>query len=276
MSLLILPPVSKLGLQICKLNSPKTFNAFNDAMYNQLTEALQDAVANDFCSGFLLTGDGVFFSAGADLSNGSTHNNNNNNNNNNLPNIEYSPVWKFMHAVMTFPKLLLAAVNGRGAIGIGVTLLLHFDLVYTSASSKFWIPFTRLALVPEFGVGHLLPKICGRAKANRLLLLGEEIGASEAVEFGICSTIVPNSENVCDRLQSDVESKLLALPHGSRTAGVFVDLIRTRTNRTEGIEKIVMAELCVLRERFARGEVSDAAKVLMNRNKSKSKRTSKL
>ena len=117
-------------------------------------------------------------------------------------------VHKNRYALITYPKLLMAAVNGRGAIGIAVTLLLHCDIVYCSQRSKFWIPFTRLALVPEFASGHLLPKICGKARTNRLLLLGEEITAREAAgEFGIVTRVVDSSssKDVVQTLVDDVE-----------------------------------------------------------------------
>ncbi len=50
-----------------------------------------------------------------------------------------------MMTILSFPKIIAAAVNGP-AIGIGVTLLFHCDLSYCTSNATFWIPFTRLAL----------------------------------------------------------------------------------------------------------------------------------
>jgi len=184
-----------------------------------------------------------------------------------------------MTSMLSFPKLLMSAVNGRGCIGIAVTLLLHCDLVYSVEGAKFWIPFTRLALVPEFASGWILPGICGKARANRLLLLGEEITAREACEsFGIVTKVVPKGKDVVEEIVSDVENLLLKLTHGAETGAVFVDLIRRRTNRKEDMELIILEELRVLRDRVNKGEVLDAAKVMMANKKSskKNKRRSNL
>lgn len=59
-----------------------------------------------------------------------------------------------MLAMMRFPKIIAAAVNGP-AVGIGVTLLLHCDLCYCTKDVTFWSPFSRLAIGTKLSIPTL-------------------------------------------------------------------------------------------------------------------------
>ena len=127
---------------IVSLWRPHVKNAFHDDLYLDLIDVLASVTADRTVSAIVLTGTGHYFSSGADLKNGSF-----------LPEEEndrgrdtvHKPAGRFMMALLAFPKIIAAAVQGP-AVGIGVTLLLHCDLVYCTERSTFWAPFTRLAL----------------------------------------------------------------------------------------------------------------------------------
>ena len=84
---------------------------------------------------------------------------------------------------------IVAAVHGN-AVGIGTTMLFHCDLVMAEEGSRFSMPFVDLGLVPEAASSLLLPRLAGRRRAARYLLLGEPFGAEEALEFGLVSHVV--------------------------------------------------------------------------------------
>ena len=65
----------------------------------------------------------------------------------------------FLSALSTFPKPLMAIVRGR-AIGVGVTMLLHCDLVYVATDAQLTLPFVDLGLVPEAGSAWLFHQSC--------------------------------------------------------------------------------------------------------------------
>lgn len=67
-----------------------------------------------------------------------------------------SPAAVFMRAVASFPKMVIAAVNGP-AVGVAVTLLCHVDLAYAVPEATFWTPFLRMAIVPEYASSLLFP-----------------------------------------------------------------------------------------------------------------------
>ena len=82
---------------------------------------------------------------------------------------------------------LLAAVHGN-AVGIGTTMLLHCDLVVAEEGTRFSLPFVDLGLVPEAASSLLLPRLAGRRRAARHLLLGEPFGPDEALAMGSSAT----------------------------------------------------------------------------------------
>jgi enoyl-CoA hydratase/carnithine racemase len=104
-----------------------------------------------------------------------------------------APVHRFLDALRTFPKPLLAAVAGP-AVGIGTTMLLHCDLVYAGDNAAFSLPFVNLGLCAEGGSSVMLPALMGYQKAAEKLLLGEAFYAEEAQEIGLVNRIVPPLE----------------------------------------------------------------------------------
>jgi enoyl-CoA hydratase/carnithine racemase len=88
---------------------------------------------------------------------------------------------------------VLAAVNGL-AIGVGLTLLLHCDLVFASEAATFSAPFTRLGVVPEAGSSLLLPQAMGKAWATDLLLTGRVLSADEALTAGLVSRVTAHDD----------------------------------------------------------------------------------
>ncbi len=84
---------------------------------------------------------------------------------------------------------IVAAVHGN-AVGIGTTMLFHCDLVVAEEGTRFMMPFVDLGLVPEAASSLLLPRLAGRRRAARYLLLGEPFGPEEALEFGLVSHVV--------------------------------------------------------------------------------------
>jgi enoyl-CoA hydratase/carnithine racemase len=103
------------------------------------------------------------------------------------------PVFRFLEAISTFPKILVAGVAGP-AVGVGTTMLLHCDLIIAAPSAIFSLPFVDLALVPEAASSLLLPALIGRHRAAKHLVLGDPFDAETALSYGLVSEIVPEEE----------------------------------------------------------------------------------
>ena len=174
-------------------NRPDKKNAITAAMYNQIADALLEAQTDAAIRAILITGQDDIFTAGNDLEDflknsvGSILEWNNDKNANNMP------VVRFMQALSSSEKPVIAAVAGN-AIGIGTTLLLHCDLVYLAENAKLALTFTQLGLCPEFGSSLLLQRVAGYQRAAEKLMLGEPFGAQEALLMGLANNVLPNQE----------------------------------------------------------------------------------
>ena len=180
-------------------------NAFTQAMYSQLAQALTDAEADAATRVVLLQGDATVFSAGNDIGDFLNH----------PPRNEEAPVFRFLRALASFPKPLVAAVCGP-AVGIGTTMLLHCDLVYAGDNAAFALPFVNLGLCPEAGSSLLLAQTMGHHRAAEALLLGEPFLAEAALEVGLVNRVVPPTE--CNSVAQAQARKLAAKPLASLIA----------------------------------------------------------
>lgn len=221
-----------------RLDRPGARNALTPAMYGELRRSIQAAAADCATRAVLVTASGPAFCAGNDAAGFDLVRR--------LPKHE-RPGYRFMQALTQFSKPLIAAVSGN-AVGIGATMLLHFDLVYCTPDARFHFPFTRLGLVPEFASSYFLPRMAGHARAARWLLLGEPMSASEARDIGLVSAITSD-----DLVEADARSaaeRLAALPASS------VDACRAlmRAPKRQCAAEIMAAEMDQLSELISSDE----------------------
>jgi len=155
------------GVCEVRFNRPEKRNAITFAMYEALYRGLREAQADAAVRVVLLAGEGAGFCAGNDLNDFLTG----------PPFSAEHPVMGFLHTLATFEKPLLAAIHGQ-TVGIGVTLLLHCDLVVAARSARLSMPFVALGLVPEAASSLLLPRLVGQQRAAELLLLGKPFDAA--------------------------------------------------------------------------------------------------
>jgi len=167
------------GICEVRLNRPEKRNAITFLMYEQLTRALGAAQADESVRAVMLSGEGASFSAGNDLQDFLSG-----------PALSAAhPAMQFLRTLATFGKPLLAAVQGQ-TVGIGVTMLLHCDLIVAARAAQFSLPFVVLGLVPEAGSSLLLPRLIGQQRAAELLFLGQPFNADTAYRLGLVNSVV--------------------------------------------------------------------------------------
>jgi enoyl-CoA hydratase/carnithine racemase len=173
------------GVLLVTLNRPAKKNAFDDAQWDGLRDALNDARKDPRVAVVVVTGAGGDFSAGQDLSAfGAAAERDDGH-----PNGYYG----CMDALAAFDKPLLAAAKGVG-IGIGATFLFHCDVVYVGESVRLRLPFVALGLVPEGASSYLLQQVIGSQRAAELFYTAEWIDAGQAVEVGIAAGVFPDAQ----------------------------------------------------------------------------------
>lgn len=223
---------------------PSHKNALSMAMYDAMTAALTEAAGREDLRVVVFTGQGGDFSAGNDLQDFLAQPDG--------PG-EDSPVVRFLRALLSFPKPVVAAVRGV-AVGIGTTLLLHCDLAYCAPDARFILPFAQLGLVPEAASSRLLPLAVGHRRAFELLVLGTPASAEEALRDGIVNGVVDDPEAAADRAARG----LAALDPGAVAASKA--LIR-QGPEAAGVDAVLSREFEVFGERMR----SDAFRAAVER-----------
>jgi enoyl-CoA hydratase/carnithine racemase len=199
----VLKTADRDRVRLLTLNRPDALNAFNDAMYVAIADALQEAAGRDDIAVAVLTGAGRAFSAGQDLhelSDGRSH-----------AERVAAGFGAFIETIEAFPKPLIAAVNGIG-VGIGLTLLPHCDLVLIAEDARLRAPFASLGVAPEAGSSWLLPDRVGHAAAAHILFTGAWIDAARAVEIGLAWRAVPSARLLDEALVLAGEIAAMPVP----------------------------------------------------------------
>lgn len=182
------------------LARPERRNAITVAMYSAIAEAIEAAADDESLRAITIRGEGKDFTAGNDLFDFL----------NALPrDSDDIPVWRLLRALARNQVPLIAAVQGN-AVGIGTTMLLHCDLVIAEEGARFSLPFVDLGLVPEAASSLLLPRLAGRRRAARYLLLGDPFGTQEALDAGIVSHVVASGDLAATL--AETVARLLAKP----------------------------------------------------------------
>jgi enoyl-CoA hydratase/carnithine racemase len=190
------------GVLSIVLNRPDKKNAITAAMYQEMADGFYEAEKDPAVRAVLLRANGGSFSAGNDLDDFLNH----------PPSGLDAPVFQFLRRISVCPKPIVAAVSGV-AVGIGTTMLLHCDMVYASAATKFSLPFAQLGLCPEAASSLLLPRIAGYQRAAEKLLTGEAFDTAEAIGMGFVNGVIEAEELQAYAMTK--AKKLAALPAAS-------------------------------------------------------------
>ena len=172
-----------------ELNRPDRLNAWNEQFAADLLAALTTARDDPGVRAVMITGAGRAFSSGADLrDSGRTAPD--------APDLftrltqQYHPI---LLTIRRMPKPVVSVVRGAAA-GIGLSLALFCDLVVAAESSFFLLAFVNIGLVPDGGSSLLVPSRVGFARAAEMAMLGERIGAPQALDWGLINRVWPDDE----------------------------------------------------------------------------------
>jgi enoyl-CoA hydratase/carnithine racemase len=234
------------------INRPEKKNALTGEMYDALADAFERAETDASIRVVLLHGNGSAFTAGNDLQDfmqkpwkGQAR----------------PPAVRFIYAVAEAKKPVIAAVHGL-VVGVGMTILLHCDLVYAAADTRFMMPFIDLGIVPEAASTVLLPLRIGRQQAAELFLLGSPLTAQRAYEVGLVNAILfpekllPAAVTVADVLAQKPAAAVLACKE-----------LMKRAYRAE-VERALREEVEIISERLESAETRAALAAFLDKRKS--------
>jgi enoyl-CoA hydratase/carnithine racemase len=161
-------------------------NYFDNALINQIADALEAFDRDDDCRAVVLCAQGKSFCAGADFANRPATGSGN----------ESSAgrhLYKEATRIFRTRKPIVAAVQGA-AIGGGLGLALATDFRVTCSEARFSANFNRLGFHPGFSLTYTLPRLVGQQKANLLFYTGRRVTGDEAVAMGMADVLVPLAE----------------------------------------------------------------------------------
>ena len=165
-----------------ELNRPERMNAWNRQFSADLLEVITEVTENPEVRAVLITGAGRAFSSGADLKEAGEDAK--------ILTERYHPL---ITGIRRMPKPVIAGVNGPAA-GIGLSLALACDLVVAAESAYFSLAFVNIGLVPDGGSSLFVPSRVGFARAAELAMLGERLGARQALDWGLINRVWPDEE----------------------------------------------------------------------------------
>src|SRR5438046_108258 len=229
------------GTLAITLARPERRNAITVDMYRALADAIAEAFEDGETRLITIRGEGQDFAAGNDLADFLEA----------PPSDDEIPVWRLLRALAECEIPIIAAVHGN-CVGIGTTMLLHCDLVIADDSARFSMPFVDLGLVPEAASSLLFPRLAGRRRAARYLLLGEPFAADEALAIGLISHRAPAGE--LDATFNKIVAALLAKP--AEALRLTQKLLRTATQ--DEILARMKLESTMFAERLNSAEVKNA------------------
>lgn len=238
-----------------RLNRPEKRNALTADMYEALIEVLTEAQGDEEIRAILLSGEGACFTGGNDLKDflsvpediGSDH-----------------VISRFLRALSGFEKILIAAVHGP-TVGIGVTLLLHCDLVIAAArSTRLITPFVQLGVVPEAASTMLLPRLIGHQRAAEMFFLGQPLDAQTAREWGLVNRVVDDEALM-------QEARALAASAARQPPGAVRATKRLmRSCDSARVSALMQEELRVFAARLRSAEFAAAAQAFFGKSAGRS------
>jgi len=178
------------GVATITLNRPERMNTISGPMLGQLTERLVEADRDPAVRVVILTATGRAFCAGLDLSEatkgggitGGARVSTNLDLRNTPPTVLFD-----------MGKPTICALNGSAA-GYGMDTALGCDIRLMAAGAKMAAAFTKRGIVPESGGTWFLPRLIGWSKAAELIFTGRTLSATECVDMGLASAVVPDAE----------------------------------------------------------------------------------
>ncbi len=174
-----------------RIERPERRNALTSLEFRALADVMEQAADDEAVRVVLITGAGDHFCAGADLEASNPPGGERPRTGHMVRGLARA-AHRAIRAMHESPLPIVAGVRGHAA-GFGCNLALAADFVVAGESARFVEPFVERGLTPDSGSSWILPRLVGLARARRMLLLGEPVGATQAAEWGLVHEVVADA-----------------------------------------------------------------------------------
>jgi enoyl-CoA hydratase len=243
------------GILVLTIHRPEKMNALNKTVLEELEKAIIEIQKSEVVQGVILIGSGdKAFVAGADIS-------------------EFKGIDKMVATQMAAKgqqiferieqstKPIIAAVNGF-ALGGGCELAMACHLRMAAEQAKFGQPEVNLGLIPGYGGTQRLTQLVGRGKALELMMSGNMLDATQALQWGLVNHIVP-AENLLEESKKLLRTILNKGPQAVAKVIAAVDAYfdKTKNGFTE--------EVSLFGECFGSAEMQEGVNAFLEKRKPK-------
>ena len=248
------------AVALLTLHRPDRLNAWTPRMSVELVDAIERANQDREVGAIVVTGAGRGFCAGADMADtfqsridGRDPGEDTAGGEGGLPR---GLDWV---ALVRESKPLIAAVNGA-AVGVGLTMVLPFDVIVASERARFGMFFIKMGLVPELASTHFLVQRMGFGRASEMCLSGRLYAAAEAYEKGLADRLVAHDDLVGEALALGREIGANPAPQLRMTKELL-----TRNGSATDLTEIQRAETRLLRECWKTPEHKEAVRAFLEK-----------
>jgi 2-(1,2-epoxy-1,2-dihydrophenyl)acetyl-CoA isomerase len=171
-----------------QLNRPQKLNAYTPDMGDEIIDAYRLANSDKNIKVISFSGNGKSFCSGADMD----YLIGNKLSKSGLKIGEDEFIKSFALELAKSTKILIAGLHGS-CVGIGITMVLPFDMRIAETNTKISFPFIKLGILPGLASTYYLPSLVGKNKAQEIILTNAILTADQAYEIGLINRIVDES-----------------------------------------------------------------------------------
>ena len=238
------------NVSVITLNRPERLNAWTNQMNRDIVDAVGKANDNPDIGAIVVTGAGRGFCAGADIKDTFAAS---------IDGDAAGPSATNWVEFMRASKPIIAAVNGA-AVGVGVTLMLPFDVIVAADVARFGLAFVKMGVVPELASSHFLVQRVGFSHASEMCLTGRLYTAAEAHERGLVNHVVPVDELMPRALE--LAGEIAANP--ALQLGMVKQLLTANGSETNLVE-VMKREGEMLAQAYASAEHKEAVSAFLEK-----------
>jgi 2-(1,2-epoxy-1,2-dihydrophenyl)acetyl-CoA isomerase len=237
------------GVGLITLNRPERRNAWTPRMDREKYDAVSRANEDPEVGAIVMTGAGKGFCAGADMAAFDSQ----------LEGGGEATAAGDWVGLVRASKPMVAAVNGA-AVGVGLTMILPFDVIVASEHAKFGMFFVKMGIVPELASTHFLVQRMGFGRASEMCLSGRLYGAEEAHASGVADHLV-SADALLERALEIARSMGANPPPQLR----WIKELLTRNGSDTDIAAVQRREFERLREAYKTPEHREAVKAFIEK-----------
>ena len=238
------------------LNRPEKLNAWTRTMNLELEDAIERANDDPSVGAIVVTGAGRGFCSGADIQSSFDTRLSASESGEAVEEEDSGRDWV---SFVRSSKPLLAAINGV-AVGVGITMVLPFDVILASDRARIGMFFVRMGLVPELASSHFLVQRVGFALASEMCLSGRLYSAEEFEGTGLVNRVVEH-----DQLLDQTIGLAKEIAANSAPSLRMIKSLLTRNGSCEDLEQVGRREHDALELAYATPEHKEAVQAFLEK-----------